>query len=135
MNAGPSLPDKRATCRQPERWCRSDLTRCAIAIAIAMSLTSCDKAPDDRPIAYRGEYHYDKEGAYLVQVGVDAKICVQGADMTPAIQPEFAATGGVSEVVVRGQLSKPGRYGHLGVCTYELGKAELLGVGERRERP
>ena len=114
---------------------RSDLARCAIALVIAIGLASCEKRPDDRPIAYRGEYHYDKDSAYLVQAGVDAKICVQGAVMTPAIQPEFAATGGVSEVVVRGQLSRPGRYGPQGICTYELGRAELLGVGERRERP
>ena len=40
-----------------------------------------------------------------------------------------------ARVVVRGQLSRPGRYGPQGVCTYELGKAVLLGVGERRERP
>ena len=80
---------------------RSDLARCAMALVITMGLASCDKRPDDRPIAYRGEYHYDKDTAYLVQAGVDAKICVQGADMAPAIQPEFAAAGGVSEVVVR----------------------------------
>src|SRR5688572_10815183 len=106
-----------------------------LALMLVLGLASCGKGPDDRPIAYRGEYHYDKERAYLVQVGVDAKICVQGADMTPAIQPEFSATGGVSDVVVRGQLSKPGQYGHMGICTYELRNAELLGVGERRERP
>jgi len=105
-----------------------------LALVIALGLASCGKGPVDLPIAYRGEYHYDKESAYLVQAGVAAKICIQGADMTPAIQPEFSTSGGISEVVVRGLLSKPGRYGHQGVCTYELTRAELLGVGERRER-
>jgi len=104
------------------------------AMVLMLGLASCGDAPD-RPIAYRGEYHYDTRNAYLVQAGVDARICIQGADMTPAVQPEFAAAGGISEIVVRGLLSKPGRYGQLGICTYELTNAELLGVGKRRERP
>lgn len=106
-----------------------------VASALLLGLASCGEAPPDRPIAYRGEYHYDPDSAYLVQVGVEARICVNGADMTPAVQPEFAKSGGISEVVVRGLLSKPGRYGPQGICTYELTSAELLGVGERRERP
>lgn len=104
------------------------------ALVLLVGLASCGNEPPERPIAYRGEYHYDPANAYLVQVGVAAKICIQGADMTPAVQPEFSSSGGVSEVVVRGILSKPGRYGHEGVCTYMLTDAELLGVGERRER-
>lgn len=107
----------------------------AIASTLLLGLASCGEAPPDRPIAYRGEYHYDSNSAYLVQVGVEAKICIQGADMTPAVQPEFAKSGGVSEVVVRGLLSRAGRYGPQGICTYELTSAELLGVGERKERP
>ena len=55
--------------------------------------------------------------------------------MTPAIQPEFAKSGGISEVVVRGLLSRAGSYGPQGICSYELTSAELLGVGERKERP
>lgn len=106
----------------------------AITLLVAVALASCGQGAPDRPIAYRGDYHYDKESAYLVQVGVDAKICIEGADMTPAVQPEFAESGGISEVAVRGILSKPGRYGHLEACTYVLSQAELLGVGERRER-
>ncbi len=102
---------------------------------IAVGLLACGEGPPDRPISYRGEYHYDPKGAYLVQTGVEAKICIQGADMTPAVQPEFAEGGGISDVAVRGVLSKPGRYGSQGLCTYELTQAELLGVGERRERP
>lgn len=105
------------------------------ALVVVTGLVSCGDAPPDRPIAYRGEYHYDPNSAYLVQVGVEARICISGADMTPAVQPEFAKSGGVSEVVVRGLLSKPGRYGPQGICTYELTQAELLGVGERKERP
>src|SRR5438128_1778947 len=66
MNAGPSLQGRHATCLRPERWRRSDLARCAIALVFAMGLASCDRRPDDRPIAYRGEYHYDKDSAYLV---------------------------------------------------------------------
>ncbi len=54
--------------------------------------------------------------------------------MTPAVQPEFSESGGISDVAVRGILSKPGRYGHLEACTYVLSNAELLGVGERRAR-
>lgn len=98
------------------------------------ALAACGERVDDRPIAYRGDYHYDKESGYLVQTGVDARICIQGADMIPAVQPEFSVSGGISEVVVRGVLSKPGRYGHLEACTYLLSDAELLGVGERRPR-
>jgi hypothetical protein len=98
------------------------------------ALAACGERVDDRPIAYRGDYHYDKESGYLVQTGVDARICIQGADMIPAVQPEFSVSGGISEVVVRGVLSKPGRYGHLEACTYVLSDAELLGVGERRPR-
>jgi hypothetical protein len=105
------------------------------AMAVAMvTLASCGERPDDRPIAYRGDYHYDNGVGYLVQVGVDAKICIEGADMTPAIQPEFAVTGGITEVAVRGVLSEPGRYGPSESCTYMLSNAELLGVGERRAR-
>ena len=107
--------------------------RFGMALA-GVALAACGESPPDRPIAYRGEYHYDMEKAYLVQVGVDAKICIQGADMTPAVQPEFSASGGISEVAVRGILSKPGRYGYLEACTYVLSNAELLGVGERRAR-
>ena len=107
---------------------------CSVASAL-VALASCGEGPPDRPIAYRGEYHYDPGSAYLVQVGVEARICINGADMTPAVQPEFAKSGGICEVVVRGLLSKPGRYGPQGICTYELTSAELLGVGERRERP
>jgi len=109
------------------------LSRLAFVIPTAIFLASCGERPE-RPIAYRGEYHYDMEKGYLVQAGVDAKICIEGADMTPAVQPEFARSGGISEVAVRGILSKPGQYGHLGACTYLLSKAELLGVGERRAR-
>jgi hypothetical protein len=54
--------------------------------------------------------------------------------MTPAVQPEFLASGGITMVAVRGILSQPGRYGPQEVCTYVLSEAELLGVGERRER-
>ena len=100
-----------------------------------LALMACSEAPPERPIAYRGAYHYDAQGGYLVQVGVPARICILGADMTPAVQPEFAQSGGISEVVVRGLLSAPGRYGPEGACTYELRQAELLGVGERLERP
>lgn len=106
-----------------------------IASALLLGLASCGEGPPDRPIAYRGEYHYDSNGAYLVQVGVEARICISGADMAPAVQPEFSKSGGISEVVVRGLLSSAGRYGPQGICTYELASAELLGVGERRERP
>jgi hypothetical protein len=113
------------------QWSVRDKITAAIALA---GLMSCGEGPPDRPIAYRGEYHYNAESAYLVQAGVEAKICVQGADMAPAIQPEFSSSGGISEVVVRGILSKPGKYGHSGVCTYQLTNSELLGVGERRER-
>lgn len=105
-----------------------------LALVLCVCLVACGDRPPDRPIAYRGEYHYDWQGEYLVQVGVDARICIQGADMTPAVQPEFATNGGISEVVVRGMLSPPGRYGPTGTCAYELTDAELLGVGERRER-
>lgn len=38
-------------------------------------------------------------------------------------------------VAALGLLSTPGRYGPEGACTYELRQAELLGVGERLERP
>jgi hypothetical protein len=106
-----------------------------IASALLLGLASCGEGPPDRPIAYRGEYHYDSDSAYLVQVGVEARICIEGADMTPAVQPEFSKSGGISEVVVRGLLSRAGRYGPQGICTYELTSAALLGVGERRERP
>jgi hypothetical protein len=106
----------------------------ALMALLAVALAACGKLAPDRPIAYRGEYHYDKEIAYLVQVGVDAKICIEGADMTPAVQPEFAETGGITDVAVRGILSAPGRKGHEEACTYLLTDAELLGVGERRER-
>lgn len=99
-----------------------------------LALAGCGDAAPDRPIAYRGEYHYDSASAYLVQTGVPVRICIQGANMTPAMQPEFLQSGGISEVVVRGLLSKPGQYGAQGICTYELTKAELLGVGERREK-
>jgi len=112
---------------------RSVREKVTAAMAL-VGLVSCGEAPPDRPIAYRGEYHYNTQSAYLVQAGVEAKICVQGADMAPAIQPEFASSGGISEVVVRGILSKPGSYGHSGACTYLLTNSELLGVGERRER-
>ncbi len=105
------------------------------ALLVLLGLAACGERPPDRPIAYRGQYHYDLETAYLVQVGVDAKICIQGADMTPAVQPEFARSGGISDVAVRGTLSKPGRYGKSGECAYQLTNAELLGVGERLERP
>jgi hypothetical protein len=101
-------------------------------LAVAL-LAACGERPE-RPIAYRGEYHYDAQAGHLVQVGVDAKICIEGADMTPAVQPEFVAAGGISDVAVRGILSKPGKYGREGMCTYLLTNAELLGVGERRER-
>ena len=77
------------------------------AVVLCWALASCSPPPE-RPIAYRGEYHYDREGAYLVQVGVEAKICVPSAIMGPAIDPEFSQSGGISEVVVRGMLSKPG---------------------------
>lgn len=111
------------------------LSRSRAILAFAgIVLASCGEGPPDRPISYRGEYHYDMEKAYLVQVGVDAKICIQGADMTPAVQPEFSESGGVTDVAVRGILSKPGRYGHEEACTYMLSNAELLGVGERRAR-
>jgi len=105
-----------------------------MAFALLLGLVSCGEGPPDRPIAYRGEYHYDSDSAYLVQVGVEARICIKGADMTPAVQPEFSKSGGISEVVVRGLLSRAGRYGPQGICTYELRSAELLGVGERRDR-
>lgn len=104
---------------------------CAFAL---MTLASACGEPPARPIAYRAEYHYDWQGAYLVQTGVDAKICLRDLDMTAAIQPEFAESGGVSDVVVRGLLSPAGSYGIDGECTYELTQAELLGVGDRRER-
>jgi hypothetical protein len=106
-----------------------------IASALLLGLASCGEGPPDRPITYRGEYHYDMDGAYLVQVGVEARICIKGADMTPAVQPEFSKSGGISAVVVRGLLGPAGRYGPQGICTYELTSAELLGVGERTERP
>lgn len=105
-----------------------------IAPSLLLCLAACGEGPPDRPIVYRGDYHYDAVGAYLVQAGVEAKICIQGADMKPAIQPEFVSDGGISEVVVRGLLSKAGSYGREGVCTYLLTESELLGVGERRER-
>jgi hypothetical protein len=111
--------------------------RCGSSAILALAgivFASCGEGTPDRPIAYRGEYHYDMEKAYLVQVGVDAKICIQGADMVPAVQPEYSASGGISDVAVRGILSKPGRYGHMEACTYVLSNAELLGVGERRAR-
>jgi hypothetical protein len=111
------------------------MPRFLLASAGLLAMASCGGESPDRPIAYRGEYHYDKQSAYLVQNGVDARICIQGADMIPAIQPEYVEAGGISEVAVRGLLSKPGRYGHEGVCTYELTSAELLGVGKRREKP
>ena len=114
---------------------RSSFVSHQFASVLLLGLASCGEGPPDRPIAYRGEYHYDSNGAYLVQVGVEARICIHGTDMTPAVQPEFAKSGGISEVVVRGLLSKPGRYGPQGTCTYELTSAELLGVGERKERP
>jgi hypothetical protein len=101
---------------------------------LGVALASCGEPAPERPIAYRGEYHYQKDIGYLVQAGVDAKICIEGADMAPAVQPEFSDAGGISEVAVRGILSKPGRYGHLEACTYMLSDAELLGVGERRAR-
>ncbi len=103
-------------------------------VALLCGLAACHQDPPARPIAYRGEYHYDPSGAYLVQTGVEARICVQGADMTPAIQPEFFETGGRSEVVVRGLLSPRGSYGPQGVCAYELTQSELLGVGDRLQR-
>ena len=106
-----------------------------IAFALLLGLASCGEGPPDRPIAYRGEYHYDSDSAYLIQPGVEARICIEGADMIPAVQPEFSKSGGVSEVVVRGLLSQSGSYGPQGLCTYELTSSELLGVGERRARP
>jgi len=108
------------------------VSSCSVALCVA--LASCSPPPD-LPVAYRGEYDYGRGAAYLVQVGVEAKICIPGADMSAAIEPKYAQSGGISEVVVRGLLSKPGRYGPAGVCAYELTRAELLGVGERRERP
>ncbi|MGC4027320.1 MAG: hypothetical protein QM696_00405 [Steroidobacteraceae bacterium] len=108
-------------------------TRSMLAVALLPGLAACSDPPA-RPIAYRGEYHYDAGGGHLVQAGVEARICIRDADMTPAIQPEFVATGGRSEVVVRGLLSARGRYGPEGVCNYELTRSELLGVGKRMER-
>lgn len=111
---------------------KTSTTAAFATLAVAL-LAACGERPE-RPIAYRGEYHYDAQAGHLVQVGVDAKICIEGADMTPAVQPEFVAAGGISDVAVRGILSKPGKYGREGMCTYLLTNAELLGVGERRER-
>jgi len=111
---------------------RRPATLAIMAIPVIL-LAACGEPPD-RPIAYRGNYHYENGIGYLAQVGVDAKICIQGADMTPAVQPEFSVSGGITEVAVRGILSKPGRYGQQEACTYVLSNAELLGVGERRAR-
>lgn len=105
-----------------------------LAFILVGGLVACEREVPPRPISYRGEYHYAPGGAYLVQNGVEARLCIQGADMTPAIQPEFAEAGGRSEVVVRGILSKRGSYGPGGICAYELTGSELLGVGKRMER-
>lgn len=105
----------------------------ALAPVAALLLAACGREAPSRPIAYRGEYYYSPAVAYLGQPGVAAKICIQGADMVPAIQPEFFESGGRFEVVVRGILSARGAYGPEGICAYQLTDAELLGVGERLE--
>lgn len=110
------------------RWCALAL------LAVSAAVAGCGREAPARPIAYRGQYHYGPDVAYLAQTGVEARICLEGVDMTPAIQPEFLDGGGRSEVVVRGVLSARGAYGPDGICAYRLTDTELLGVGDRLER-
>lgn len=104
-------------------------------LILLAGLAACDQGPPERPVAYKGTYHYGAgQAPYLAQLGVEARICIDESVMVPAVQPEFVSVGGFSEVVVRGMLSEAGRYGADGQCTFELTSAELLGVGERHQR-
>lgn len=111
------------------------LLAAGVAMVLAAGLAACDQGPPERPVAYKGEYHYGAgQAPYLAQLGVEARICIEESVMVAAVQPEFVAGGGISQVVVRGMLSRAGKYGTEGQCAFELTSAELLGVGERNQR-
>jgi len=104
-------------------------------MVVLAGVAACDHGPPERPVAYKGDYHYGAgQAPYLAQFGVEAKICIEESVMVPAVQPEFVPVGGISQVVVRGMLSEAGQYGAAGQCAFELTSAELLGVGERNQR-
>ena len=87
-------------------------------------ISSC--ARTDTPVV-RGEYFYNFENASLIPDGKEECWEVKG-DMSRA---EFRGNGtsrpwGFSNVVVRGVLSAPRKYGNMGRCTREISVTEVI---------
>ena len=100
---------------------------------VIVAISSCARTDT---LVVRGEYFYNFENASLTPDGKEECWEVKG-DMSSA---EFGGNGtsrpwGISNVVVRGALSAPGKYGNMGRCTREISVTEVISAENIKQGP
>src|SRR5258708_3312315 len=78
---------------------------------------------------YHGNFDFHRFGIEFIPDGTDDEWCLTGdIDGLPGrpTWPQFSGQNVMRHIVVRGQLSLPGHYGHLRACTRELRVTEVI---------
>ena len=103
-------------------------------LALLLSTSAC--ASYDAPKHIRGIYFYNFENAALTPEGQSECWEVRG-DMSAAELPAEGSGSpwGRSKVVVRGVVSEPGKYGHMGTCIRTIDVSEVLSVEHLSQGP
>jgi uncharacterized protein YceK len=86
---------------------------------------------------YRGEYFYNFESAYFTPEGSSESWCVNSAKLKDAELPTEKTsedTWGTAQVVVRGLLSRQGKYCNLGAYKHFLEITEIIDISNRKRR-
>ncbi|NWG53997.1 MAG: hypothetical protein HXY28_09780 [Hydrogenophilaceae bacterium] len=93
-------------------------------LAAAFVLSACAATPRPTPQRYEGRWDFHFEtSSFTTADGEGPWWLAADGEVWPILTAPFAETGGpwgVLEIVIEGELSEPGRYGHLGAYEREL---------------
>ncbi len=90
---------------------------------LAVSLTACASAAPAAPHRYSGTWDFHFETSSFVTDGGEGPYWLVGDEVWPQLTAPLNEAGGPwgqVRIIVEGELSDPGQYGHLGAYSREL---------------
>jgi hypothetical protein len=88
-----------------------------------LALAACASGAQTSPRSFAGTWAFHFETSAFVTDAGEGPYWLAGDDVWPQLTAPFSTTGnpwGEAHVVVEGELSAPGQYGHLGAYEREL---------------
>jgi hypothetical protein len=103
-----------------------------------MSLTACASTAPPPPHLYSGEWEFHFETSSFVTDDGEGPYWLVGDEVWPRLTAPLNEAGGPwgrLHIVVEGELSEPGRYGHMGAYSRQLRVTRVIETTQASSQP